>query len=392
LSNRRKLEEQLLQKQSLESIGRLAGGVAHDFNNLLTAISGSAELAQSTCEDLPKTTERQEIDELLGEVLEASGRASELTSQLLGFARKRVIQPRVIELNEVVQRAERMLRRLIGEDVVLRTKLAPELWKVCVDPGQFEQILMNLAINARDAMPEGGHLLIETGNVSLSPAHRHGTVAPAEHVLLAVSDTGCGIAKEILPHIFEPFFTTKDRGRGTGLGLATCYGIVAQAGGHIYAYSEVDKGTTFKIYLPPTDRATQPLESDRIGREPEGSETLLLVEDDVRVRQMAARGLSRFGYRVLTASTAREALGVAEACSNQIALMITDVIMPEMSGRQLAERVGKLYPTMRVLFVSGYTENSVVHHGVLEPGIHFLPKPFTTRLLAQKVRNLLEMP
>ncbi len=386
LSEKRILQEQLLQKQALENIGQLAGGVAHDFNNLLTAIVGSAETAKDSL-DKP-----DEVRNYLEEILEASRRASELTSQLLGFARKRVITPRVADLNEVVLRADRILRRVIGEDILLETKLEPSVWRVLVDPGQFEQILVNLAINARDAMPNGGRLLIETANQVLSPDYvrRHPSSSPTEHVLLAVSDTGSGIPKDVLPHIFEPFFTTKEKGRGTGLGLATCYGIVMQAGGQIYAYSEPNQGTTFKIYLPRTRREHEELPEQPAPTRTHGREVVLLVEDDPFVRRVAERSLNKYGYSVLVASRPSQALELARAHRGEIALMITDVVMPEMSGRQLSAQIAEILPNAKTLFVSGYTENSVVHHGVLERGLHFLPKPFSPSGLAEKVRQVLD--
>ncbi len=387
LDNRRALEEQLLQKQSLESIGRLAGGIAHDFNNLLTTISGSAELARIGL------SRSQDIRQLLDDIRDSSQRAGELTSQLLGFARKRVIAPKVVDLNEVVRHADRMLERLIGEQVVLEVELEDPLWRVRLDPGQFEQILVNLALNGRDAMPEGGRLLIETTNQSLSHDYirRHPELRSNEHVLLAVSDTGIGISKDALPRIFEPFYSTKPREQGTGLGLATCYGIVMQAGGQIYVYSEPGQGTTFKIYLP---RTHEPLEPAAVKPEvrirPDGDETLLLVEDDERVRRMAERGLQAFGYTVLVAATPSEALELVDTNADRIALVITDVIMPEMSGRSLASIISERLPETKALFVSGYTESSVVHHGVMEQGAYFLPKPFTPTILAAKVREVLD--
>jgi len=387
ITERKRLENQLLQAQKLESVGRLAGGVAHDFNNLLTVILGYAELLEAE-EALDDTTR-----EYLQNVSHAAEKASNLTRQLLSFARRQMIEPKVLNLNELILCLDKMLRRLIGENIELVMLPADDLHTVKVDPGQFEQILVNLVVNARDAMPESGKITIETYNAALDAeyARRHEDVTPGEYVVLAVSDNGTGMGEEIRLHIFEPFFTTKDKGRGTGLGLATVYGIVKQAGGHIWLYSELGEGTTFKIYLP---RAVSPAEILVQTPEPivllSGSETVLLVEDEPSVRGLAVQTLRGRGYTVLEAMHGEEALRVANGHESEIALLLTDVVMPQMSGRELAERLQKQHPEMKVLYASGYTENTIVHHGVLEPGIAFLSKPFTPTQLTRKVREVLD--
>ncbi len=382
-TERRTLEAQLLQAQRLESIGRLAGGVAHDFNNLLTVILSHAALAR-----LEETT----VDEDLLAIEEAGRRATSLTGQLLAFARRQVIEPRVVDLNDLTSQIDRMLRRLIGEQVALVTALQPGLWSVRVDPAQMEQVLVNLAVNARDAMPRGGTLTIETANVVLDAGYvaEHADVSPGEYVLLAVSDTGTGIAAEALPVIFEPFFTTKPSGAGTGLGLATCYGLVKQHGGHIWAYSEPGHGATFKVYLPRVDG--RPIERERppaieISR---GTETILVVEDDVAVRSVAVRALQAHGFAVLEAVDGLHALDIARAHVGPIHLVLTDVVMPRMGGKALAEQLQRERPQLRVLFASGYTRNSIVHQGVLEEGTHFLPKPYVPASLVKRVREVLD--
>ncbi len=385
---RKSLEEQLFQARKLESIGRLAGGVAHDFNNLLTAILGYSELLEM---ELPADGEMMGY---VGNIQKAAERAGGLTGQLLAFARRQVIEPRVVNLNSLILNLETMLQRLIGEHIRLVMQPAADLNSVCVDPNQFEQILINLIVNARDAMPvDGGRITVETGNVTLDTeyARQHEGVTPGEYVMLAVSDTGCGMEEGIRLHIFEPFFTTKEKGRGTGLGLATVYGIVKQTGGHIWLYSEVGVGTTFKIYLPrvigPAEEITASVASDAL---PRGSETVLVVEDEVAVRSLTTVALRGLGYRVLEAAKGVEALRIHQAHAADIALLVTDVVMPEMSGKDLAERLQATHPTLKVLFVSGYTENTIVHHGVLESGINFLPKPFTLSALSRKVREVLD--
>lgn len=389
VTERKRLETQLLQAQKLESVGRLAGGIAHDFNNLLTAILGHTEMAE------------EEFDadcavhvHLCG-IRQAGERAADLTRQLLAFARRQVIEPKVIDLNALILSLDTLLRRLIGENIEIVFLLASGLNAVKVDTGQFTQILVNLVINARDAMLDGGKITIETSNATLDAdyAHQHDGVEPGEYVLLAISDTGTGIEEAIRLHIFEPFFTTKEKGRGTGLGLATVYGIVKQAGGHIWLYSEPGKGTTFKIYLPRSLETSQALATPEVFRVlPGGTETLLLVEDEPAVRALAASALRGRGYTVLEAANGAEALRTAQDHAEEVALLITDVVMPLLGGKELADRLQATRPDMKVLYVSGYTENTVVHHGVLEPGISFLSKPFTPASLARKVRDILDDP
>jgi PAS domain S-box-containing protein len=387
ITERKRLEEQLFQARKMESVGRLAGGIAHDFNNLLTAILGYAELAGLKLEEgyLRKDD--------LEQIRKAADRAAALTNQLLAFARRQVIEPRIINLNALIRNLDTILQRLIGEHITLAVELAPDLHSVCVDPNQVEQILINLVVNARDAIAlDGGKILVETANAPLDTeyARQHEGVLPGDYVLLAVSDTGSGIDEAVQLQIFEPFFTTKEKGRGTGLGLATVYGIVKQAGGHIWLYSEVGEGTTFKIYLP---RATETAEVDAAPIPSEvsvrGTETVLVAEDEATVRALTTDALRGLGYHVLEAADGAAALRIHQEYAGDIALLLTDVVMPQMGGKELAERLLAARPTLKVLFVSGYTENTIMHHGVLEPGIAFLPKPFTPSALSLKVREVL---
>jgi two-component system, cell cycle sensor histidine kinase and response regulator CckA len=383
----RKSEEQLRQWQRVEAIGRLAGGVAHDFNNLLMTILGCSELLLREFD--PKDPRREEVEE----IRRAAQRATSLTHQLLAFGRRQVLQPRVLDLNEIVENMDRMLRRMIGEDIQFLTILAPGLWPVKVDPGQIEQVIMNLVVNARDAMPQGGRLTVETSNIKLDEeyARRHIAVKPGAFVMLAVTDTGCGMNAETRSHLFEPFFTTKEKGKGTGLGLSTVYGIIKQSGGNIWAYSEVGKGSTFKVYLPRAEEAVKVYKPKEIAPEAaRGTETILLVEDEEAVRTMISRVLQGSGYKVLEACQGREAIEVCRKHQGPIHLMVTDVIMPQMSGRELAERLARVRPETKVLFMSGYPDNAIVHHGVLDPGTAFLQKPFTLAALENKVREVLE--
>jgi two-component system cell cycle sensor histidine kinase/response regulator CckA len=385
----RKSEEQLRQWQRVEAIGRLAGGVAHDFNNLLMTIKGCSELLLGAFDR--RDPRREEVDE----ILKAADRATSLTRQLLAFGRRQVLQPQVLDLNAVVMNMDKMLRRLIGEDVQLITCLDSNLWSVKVDPGMIEQVIMNLAVNSRDAMPSGGKLTIETTNVTHDEnyASHHVSVKPGFYVMLAISDTGCGMDKETQSHLFEPFFTTKETGKGTGLGLSTVYGIIKQSGGNVWAYSEPGLGTTFKIYLPQVEKGAKayrprlkPKEAGAAG----GTETILLVEDEEAVRSMVSKVLQNRGYTVLEARHGNEAVEVSERYEGSINLMVTDVIMPQMSGRELAERLTTLRPKMHVLYMSGYPDNTIVQHGVLEPGTSFLQKPFTISALEAKVREILD--
>jgi nitrogen-specific signal transduction histidine kinase len=387
LTEQKELEAQFVQAQKLESIGRLAGGIAHDFNNLLSIINGYSELA---LERLPADhAGRKEIRE----VRNAGERAAALTRQLLAFSRKQVLQPQVLQLDAVLRSLEPMLRRLVGEGVELALVTHRRSGRVHADPGQLEQVVMNLAVNARDAMPEGGRMTIETIDVELDAeyAARHSDVLPGHFVMLAVTDTGIGMTKETAAHIFEPFFTTKERGKGTGLGLATVFGIVRQSGGHIWVYSEPGCGTTFKVYFPRTElvgsaSGARPLPQ----RDLTGVETILLVEDDVQVRTLAGTILRRNGYNVLEAQTPGDAILVEEEYAGTIHLLLTDVIMPRMNGKQLAERVLRSRPRTRVLYMSGYTDNAIVHHGVLDAGTAFLPKPLTPDSLLRRVRETLD--
>lgn len=375
--------------QKLESLGRLAGGIAHDFNNVLTAIFGYMELAS---EELPPN---HPVQVRLRDTERAAESAAKLTQQLLAFARRQIIQPRLIRLDELVQNIQPMLQRLIGENIELRVKVE-QVHLVKVDPGQMEQILVNLAVNARDAMPEGGVLTIGVEDVFIDEtyAQRHEEVLPGNYVMLTVSDTGVGMDQSIHQHIFEPFFTTKPQGRGTGLGLATCYGIVKQAGGHIWLYSEPGHGTTFKIFLPHAEGAPEELQphESTLPPEPKGTETILLAEDEPSVREVAASALRAQGYTVLEAGSGEEAIRLAERHPDPIHLLITDAIMPSMSGRDLAEHLQQTRKVEKVLYISGYTENAIVHQGVLEQGIFFLAKPFTPSSLLRKVREVLDSP
>jgi signal transduction histidine kinase/ActR/RegA family two-component response regulator len=383
---RRQAEEQLLQSQKMESIGRLAGGVAHDFNNLLTVILGFSEVAASRLpKDAPAAAD-------LAHVKHASERAADLTRQLLGFARKQPMALAVSDLNLLVLQVDKMLRRVIGEDIELAVIPSVPLWETRVDPAQIEQVLINMAVNARDAMPRGGRLTIETGNATLDAeyARQYPEVLPGEYVMIAVTDTGEGMTEEVRRNIFEPFFTTKEQGRGTGLGLATCYGIVKQHGGHIWCYSEPGQGTTFKVYLPRTMENAVAVVRQRDVSAVRGSETVLVAEDDAGVRSFAVYGLREMGYRVLEAESGEAALALAEANGWRIDLLLTDVVMPRMSGRALAERLRESAPGIRVLYTSGYTANTVTLEGLHEERAAFLQKPYTLSELTQKVRETLD--
>ncbi|HMK76528.1 MAG TPA: PAS domain S-box protein, partial [Thermodesulfobacteriota bacterium] len=382
------LQEQLRQSQKMEAIGQLAGGVAHDFNNLLTVIKGYSQLSLlDVKEDNPLWGNIQEIDK-------ATQRATDLTRQLLAFSRRQILNPKVLDLNALLKDLEKMLRRLIGEDIELVTLLAGDLGKVKVDPSQIEQVIFNLAVNARDAMPSGGKLAIATANVELDEeyARAHVSVTPGRYVNLSVSDTGIGMTQEVKEKVFDPFFTTKEKGKGTGLGLSMVYGIVKQSGGNILVYSEPGRGTTFKIYLPRTEEEADTLqEREETDFYPRGSETVLLVEDDVLVRDLANRLLEQQGYRVLKAADGQEALRVAkEHVGETIHLLLADIVMPQMGGKELADWLKISRPNVKVLYTSGYADNAIVHHGVLDPGTHFLQKPFSLKTLSHKVREILD--
>ncbi len=380
------LEAQLRQAQKMEAVGRLAGGVAHDFNNVLTAIFGYVEMV---IEDLPATSpSRQDLQE----VVKAASRAATLTRQLLAFSRQQILQPRVLSVSDVVQDLEKMLRRVIGEDVTFRIVLAPDLGNVRADASQLEQVLMNLVVNARDAMPTGGKLSIETKNVELTEeyADQHVPVVPGAYVMLAVSDTGIGMSPEVQARVFEPFFTTKEKGKGTGLGLSTVYGIVKQSGGNVWVYSEQGRGTTFKIYLPRVDAAVETVGRSDLVRPLGGTETILVAEDDDVLRPLVRALLTKLGYTVLAAANADAALAHARAHQGPIHLLLSDVVMPGASGRELARHLAESRPDAKVLYVSGYTDDAIVHHGMLEPGLNYLQKPFTPDALARKVRGVLD--
>jgi signal transduction histidine kinase/CheY-like chemotaxis protein len=384
---RTKLQNQLQQAMKMEAVGRLAGGIAHDFNNILTVITGNIELAKLNL--MPSDP----LMDHLNEVSQASESAASLTRQLLVFSRRQIIEPKVLNLNDLVENLQKMLGRIIGEDIALQTNLSPELYPVKIDPGQFEQVLVNLAVNARDAMPEGGTLVIETRTLELSQEYcaQHSPLQPGAFVLLAVSDTGHGMSQAVKDRLFEPFFTTKPMGQGTGLGLATIFGAVKQAGGSIEVYSEVNLGTAFKIYLPGVEEQAEKLVVPRYAlKMPTGHETVLLVEDEASVRELGQRVLKRLGYRVLVAANGGEAFMIAEKHSDDIDLLMTDVIMPGMNGHELAQRLRTIHPEMKVLFTSGYTEDVIVHHGVLEKEIEFIGKPYNIGSLARKLREVLE--
>jgi two-component system cell cycle sensor histidine kinase/response regulator CckA len=387
ITERKRLEKQLTQAQRMEAVGILAGGIAHDFNNLLTAIMGYGELMKM---DLEKNDPHHHYTE---EILKTATRGSNLTHQLLAFSRKQILQPSVLSINTLVNNMEKLLRRLIGEDIELVTIIDPEVGAVRADKGQMEQIIMNLAVNARDAMPQGGKLTIETADVFLDETYGRGhlDVEPGPYVMLAVSDNGEGMDVATQSHIFEPFFTTKMIGQGTGLGLATVYGIVKQSGGHIWVYSEPEQGTTFKIYLPRVDEEISDTEQRGVTvTKLKGRETIMVVEDDDTLREVISRGLKKFGYGVITAANGGEALITNEKRKGPLNLLLTDVVLPHMGGRELAERLVSLRPGLKVLYMSGYTENAIVHHGILNDDVGFLQKPFKVNMMITKIREILD--
>jgi len=382
---RRKLHNQLLMSQKLESIGRLAGGVAHDFNNLLSVVLGYTGFA------LEAVREGDPLREDLEEIRRAGERAAALTRQLLAFSRKQILEPEVLNLNKVVGGLENMLRRLLGEDVEIQVGLAADLGNALADPGQLEQVIMNLAVNARDAMPEGGRLTVETANAVLDEeyADLHVAIRPGRYVMLSVTDSGCGMDAATKEHIFEPFFTTKEKDKGTGLGLSIVYGIVKQSGGYIWVYSEPGRGTTFKIYLPRVDGAETAPERTPT-RAATGRETVLVVEDELAVRRIAERILARAGYQVVTAASGEDALLLGERLGGRLSLLLTDVVMPRMNGGELAGRLAALCPGLRTLFMSGYADLAIVHNHILLPGTHFIGKPFSATELTARVREALD--
>lgn len=387
---RKKLEAQLIQAQKMEAIGQLAGGIAHDFNNILVPILSYSQLGMRMLSADDKLYTYLEI------IYEAAQRAANLTRQILAFSRKQVLDMRVLNLNVVVQDFTEMLQRLIGENIVLETILAPSLHQVIGDRGQLEQVLLNLAVNARDAMPSGGTLTLETANVALDAAYvaQHAEVqSPGPYVMLAVSDTGHGMDATTQQQIFDPFFTTKPRGKGTGLGLATVFGIIKQHQGSIHVYSEVDKGTIFKIYLPQAEGTVETLDTTAAAAVNfHGTETVLVFEDDVAVRNLVVETLTTHGYQVIEAQNIRDGLQRMAAHKEPIHLLLTDVVMPEMNGRELCQNVAAIHPDVKALYMSGYTNNIIAHHGVLDKGVNFLQKPFTVHSLLEKVREVLDLP
>ena len=387
---RKKLEKQLVHAQKLEAVGRLAGGVAHDFNNILSVINGYTELMLLELDEESPFKKRIEI------IHSAGQRASRLTQQLVAFSRKQIINPKLVHLGKELHETNRMLVRLLGEDISTLIHLSKDIWLIKMDQSQLEQIIVNLAVNARDAMPDGGKLIFEAVNIYLKDPFTDDRyeVIPGEYVMLSVSDTGCGMTKEVQDRIFEPFFTTKELNKGTGLGLAMVYGIVKQNNGYISVYSEEGQGTTFKIYIPKSDVQEQtPVQTFRDNSSialQKGKETILLVEDEVHVREMCVTILTQLGYTVLEATNGKDAAQVSSRYHGTINLLVTDVVMPEMNGPEIAQYLRQQYPELKVLFMSGYTENTIVHHGVLDDHINFLQKPVTPDALAIAVRKVLD--
>ncbi len=385
---RKRVEEQFLQAQKMESIGRLAGGIAHDFNNLLTSILGYGHLA------LRRSNKNDPLYKDVEEMIKAGERAATLTRQLLAFSRKQILEPKVLQLNEIVSGINEMLSRLIGEDIDLVTVLSPELGHIKADSGQIEQVIMNLVVNARDAILQGGRIILQTDNVCLdeqSVLKHDEDMPPGCYAMLSVSDTGMGMSREVMSQIFEPFFTTKEQGKGTGLGLSTVYGIIKQSGGFVSVESTLGMGTKFNVYLPEVEKTAPVIMPEEYPAQPShGSETILVVEDEEGVRKLVCRILQMQGYNVQEARDGVEALQIAEYCNGPIHLMLTDVVMPRMSGCELAKRLVAQRPKMKVLYMSGYTENEIVHNSILELDTAFIQKPFMPSKLVRKVRNILD--
>jgi nitrogen-specific signal transduction histidine kinase len=387
ISERKKLEAQLVQSQKMESVGRLAGGIAHDFNNILTAIIGYSELL------LMQLAEANPMRHNIVSIRESADRAAALTNQLLAFSRQQVLEMQVVDLNGVIEGMFGMLRRMIGEDVTLDLRLAPKTRNVMADPGQISQVVMNLAVNARDAMPGGGKLTIATEDVDLPAAGAGGLELDAgAYVVLSVADTGHGMSEAVMGRIFDPFFTTKEIGKGTGLGLATAYGIVKQHNGHIAIESEVGAGSVFRIYLPVAAGETATMPAPKHINMPRGTETIMLVEDEPALLQLMTTIIGSLGYRVLTAADGNQALKIAEQHPGPVHVLLTDVIMPGMNGRTLADLFVKQHPETKVMFMSGYTEDFIAHHGVLEEGRVLVRKPLKPQDLAEKLREVLDRP
>jgi PAS domain S-box-containing protein len=385
ISDRKRLEQQLRQAQKMEAVGQLAGGIAHDFNNLLAVIIGYGEIIEERLDDSDPLRTKA------GQITAAGKRAAALTRQLLAFSRQQVLEPKILDLNTVVADTTRMLQRLIGEDVELVTIAGPALGRVKADRGQIEQVIMNLAVNGRDAMPQGGKLMISTANAVMDEVYvrQHPGAVAGPYVLLTVSDTGCGMDQQTQAHIFEPFFTTKGPGKGTGLGLATVYGVVKQSGGYVSVYSEVGRGTSFKIYLPRTDEPQLSVSANLATESERGWETILLVEDAQPVRELASELLESNGYKVLQAANGADAVRLAEKYQEPIQLLLSDVVMPGLDGRKLADHMVRTHPGIKVLYMSGFTDDAIVHHGVLDSGVALLEKPFTKASLLRKVREIL---
>ena len=386
ITGRKKMEGQLRQSQRMEAIGKLAGGVAHDFNNLLAVILGSADVV---LDKLPADHPSRRKLEL---IRQAGSSAADLTRQLLAYSRQQMLQPRVLDLKEIVGRTQVLLSRLIGENIQFTISLEPSLGQVKADPGQIEQVLINLAVNARDAMPQGGHLRIEARNVQLDDSYKqtHSPVNPGPYVMITVEDSGCGMNRETQARIFDPFFTTKELGKGTGLGLATVYGIVKQSEGYIWVYSEPSKGTIFKVYLRRADQSAQPTKLDTLDTTLlRGCETILLVEDSESLRDMVREYLKSMGYTVLEAASGQDALQQAKGFDATIHLLLTDVVMPEMGGPELAGQLGTLRPGIKVIFTSGHSEAAIARQDVLDPAAAFIQKPYRPKALARKIREVL---